>query len=53
MSQCSHVFDTMKGIMQELWEPQNRSRWCKQPLISKKIYGGAGNWDEYENQTNL
>ena len=26
---------------------------CKQPLISKEIYGGAGDWDEYEVQTNL
>ena len=26
---------------------------CKQPLISKEIYGGAGDWDESEIQTNL
>ena len=26
---------------------------CKQPLISKEICGGAGDWDESEIQTNL
>ena len=26
---------------------------CKQPLISKEIYGGARDWDESEIQTNL